>query len=94
MITKTYPIITIDIIQIIDSTLNQNLSCSILKYTELDQIDQSELKWTKLDQIDRSEQNGLNIPNWTYVDRIDQSRLNWTIINRSGPNSTEVNEVN
>ena len=26
MITKTYPIITIDIAQIIDSTLNQNLS--------------------------------------------------------------------
>ena len=26
MITKTYPIITIDITQIIDSTLNQNLS--------------------------------------------------------------------
>ena len=54
MITKTYPIITIDIIQIIDSTINQNLSCSILKYTELDQIDQSELKWTELDQIGRA----------------------------------------
>ena len=31
MITKTYPIITIDITQIIDSILNQNLSFVILK---------------------------------------------------------------
>ena len=40
MKTKTYPIITIDITQIIDSTLNQNLSFPFLsKYTELDQMD-------------------------------------------------------
>ena len=30
LITKTYPIITIDITQIIDNTLNKNLSFSIL----------------------------------------------------------------
>ena len=31
MITTNYPIITIDITQIIDSILNQNLSFAILK---------------------------------------------------------------
>ena len=40
MITKTYPIITIDITQIIDSTFNQNLSFFHSQvYTELDQMD-------------------------------------------------------
>ena len=34
MITKIYPITTIDITQIIDSTFNQNLYFSILKYTK------------------------------------------------------------
>ena len=36
MITQIYHMITIDIPQIIDNTLNSNLSFPILKYTELD----------------------------------------------------------
>ena len=69
MITKTYPIITIDITQIIDSIFNQNLSFVILKLVH--RIGPNRLKCAKIDQIDRSGQNGLNIPNWTYVDQMD-----------------------
>ena len=49
MITQTYHFISNYIPQIIDNTLNSNLSFPILKYTELDQ---SKLKWTKLAKVD------------------------------------------
>ena len=52
MVTKTYPIITIDITQIIDSIFNQNLSFVILKLVH--QIGPNRLKCAKIDQIDRS----------------------------------------
>ena len=93
MITKTYPIITIDITQIIDSILNQNLSFVILKLVHW--IGPNRTKWAKIDRIRPNGLNRLNIPNWTDVnqmDRIDRSRLNWTRMDRRGPNWTEVNE--
>ena len=78
MITKTYPIITIEITQIIDSTLNQNLSFSILQ--QIYQVGPNGLKWIELTE-------------YTELNRCGQNRLEQTKLNQNGPNWTEVNEV-
>ena len=52
MITKTYHVITIDITQIIDTALNPNLFFPILK-----KVHQIGLKWSEMDQIDQSGPN-------------------------------------
>ena len=49
MITKTYPINTIDITQIIDSILKQNLSFAILKSVHW--IRPNRTKWAKIDRV-------------------------------------------
>ena len=107
MITKTSPIIAINITQIIDSTLNQNFSFSILKYTKLDQMDRSKLKWTKLDdgpkytgwakytELGKCGTNGPNRLKWTELYR---NIPKWTKLGRSewsrsnGPNLTEMDQ--
>ena len=77
MITKTYHIITIDITQIIDSTLNLNfLKPFLSNYIELDKMDQIR-KQTEMDITNQiglnrinDDQSGVNGPNQTKVDQI------------------------
>ena len=76
MITKTYPIITIDITQIIDSILNQNLSFVILKLVHW--IGPNRTKWAKIDRIRR---NGRKWIEWTEYTELD--RCEWNGPNRS-----------
>ena len=71
MITTNYPIITIDITQIIDSILNQNLSFAILKLVH--RIGPNRLKWPK---IDRSRPNGPKWTKWTEYTELDRCGLN------------------
>ena len=76
MITKTYHIITIDISQIIYSTLNPDSYFDILLCTKLDQND---LKLTKQIEQTKAERMGQYRPNgpmWTKLERIDQLGLN------------------
>ena len=74
MITKTYPIITIDITQIIDSILNQNLSFVILKLVHW--IGPNRTKWAK---IDRNRPNGPKWIEWIEYTELDRCE-------RNGPN--------
>ena len=60
MITKTYYIITIDVTQIINSTLNPNLYFAILK-----QVHRIGPKRSEIDQMDRIDLSELYGPNWT-----------------------------
>ena len=74
MITKNYPIITIDITQIIDSILNQNLSFVILKLVHW--IGPNRTKWAKIDRI---RPNGPKWIEWTEYTELDRCE-------RNGPN--------
>ena len=60
MITKTYYMITIDVTQIINSTLNPNLYFAILK-----QVHRIGPKRSEIGQMDRIDFSELYGPNWT-----------------------------
>ena len=68
MIIKNYHIIEIDITQIIDNTLNSNMSFPNLKYIK---VDWNWPKWTKWTEVDWNELSGLN---WTKLDQIGVCR--------------------
>ena len=74
MITKNYPIITIDITQIIDSILNQNLSFVILKLVHW--IGPNRTKWAKIDRIRPNGPKWIESTEYTELDRCE----------RNGPN--------